>query len=264
MDLGLKNKNALVTGGSQGIGLAIAKALAEEGCNVAIGARGRERLEQAAADLRQFGVKAVAISTDFMTEAGCRNFVDSAVAALGGCDILVNNVGGAVPGAFATFSAEKWQEIVDINLMSYVYTTKFAVPHLKKSKAGRILNISGMSGRLVSPGAYSTTLTNAAIVGFTKLTANDLAPFNVLVNSLSPGTTNTESSGPRAERMATLRGTTVEQVRKSIAAMSLLNRLAEPEEMGWIAAFLVSEKNSYMTGTTVESGGGRDKVPGLS
>jgi 3-oxoacyl-[acyl-carrier protein] reductase len=264
MDLGLKNKNGLISGGSQGIGFAIAKALAKEGCNVAIGARGRERLEQAAADLSKLGVKAVPVSVDFMTEEGCRSFVDNAVTLLGGCDILVNNVGGTIPGNLATFTAEKWQEIIDINLMSYVYTTKFAVPHLKKSKAGRILNISGVSGRMLSPGAYSTTLTNSAVIGFTKLTANDLAPFNVLVNSLAPGTVNTESWGPRAERMATIRGTTVDQVRNALAGMSLLNRLAEPEEMGWIAAFLVSERNSYMTGTTVESGGGRDKVPGLS
>src|SRR5450759_5425340 len=91
MNLGLKNKNALITGGSQGIGFAIAKALAEEGCNVAIGARGRERLDQAAAQLSKLGVKAVPITADFITEEGCRTFVDSAVAALGGCDILVNN-----------------------------------------------------------------------------------------------------------------------------------------------------------------------------
>ena len=183
MNLGLKNKNALITGGSQGIGFGIAKTLAEEGCNVAIGARGREGLERAAAELSKLGVKAVPISVDFMTEGGCRNFVDNAVAALGGCDILVNNVGGTIPGNLATFTAEKWQEIFDINLMSYVYTTKFAVPHLKKSKAGRILNISGVSGRMLSPGAYSTTLTNSAVIGFTKLTANDLAPFNVLARS---------------------------------------------------------------------------------
>jgi len=264
MDLGLKGKNALLTGGSQGVGFAIARALAEEGCNVAIGARGRARLDQAVGSLSKLGIKAVPIAVDLTTEEGCRTFVDGAVADLGSCDILINNVGGTIPGNLQTFSGEKWQEIVDINLMSYVYTTKFAVPHLKKSKAGRILNISGVSGRLLSPGAYSTTLTNSAIIGFTKLLANDLAPFNVLVNSLAPGTVNTESWGPRAERVAALRGTTVDQVRKSMAGMSLLNRLAEPEEMGWIAAFLVSEKNSYMTGTTVESGGGRDKVPGLS
>jgi NAD(P)-dependent dehydrogenase (short-subunit alcohol dehydrogenase family) len=264
MDLGLKNKNALITGGSQGIGFAIAKALAEEGCNVAIGARGRERLDHAAGDLSELGVKAVPIAVDLTTEEGCRAFVDNAVAALGGCDILVNNVGGTIPGTLATFTAETWRDIIDCNLMSYVFTTKSAVPYLKKSKAGRILNISGVSGRMLSPGAYSTTLSNAAIIGFTKLVANDLAPYNVLVNSLAPGTVNTESWGPRAERMANMRGTTVDQVLKTLAGMSLLNRLAEPEEMGWMAAFLVSEKNSYMTGTTVESGGGRDKVPGMS
>jgi NAD(P)-dependent dehydrogenase (short-subunit alcohol dehydrogenase family) len=264
MDLGLKNKNALITGGSQGIGFAIAKALAEEGCNVAIGARGRERLARAAAELSKFGVKANPIAVDFTIEEGCRTFVENAVAALGGCDILVNNVGGTIPGTLASFTTEKWREIIDINLMSYVLTTKFSVPYLKKSKAGRILNISGVSGRMLSPGAYSTTLSNAAIIGFTKLVANDLAPFNVLVNSLAPGTVNTESWGPRAESIAKMRGTSADQVRKTLAGMSLLNRLAEPDEMGWMAAFLVSEKNSYMTGTTVESGGGRDKVPGLS
>lgn len=264
MDLGLKRKIALITGASQGIGFAIAKALAEEGCHVGLGARGRGRLDQAAAELAELGVRAVPIAVDLMTEEGCARFVSEAVTALGACDILVNNVGGTVPGTLATFSAENWREIIDSNLMSYVYTSKFAVPHLKKSTAGRVLNISGVSGRLLSPGAYSTTLTNAAIIGFNKLLAHDLAPFNILVNSLVPGTTNTESWGPRAERVAKMRNTTVEQVRAALAGMSLLNRLAEPAEIGAIAAFLVSERNSYMTGTTVESGGGRDKVPGMS
>lgn len=113
MDLGLKNKNALITGGSQGIGFAIAKALAEEGCNVAIGARGRERIDQAATELSKLGVKAVPIAVDFTTEEGCRAFVENAVAALGGCDILVNNVGGTIPGTLGTFTVEKWGEIID-------------------------------------------------------------------------------------------------------------------------------------------------------
>src|ERR1017187_9464467 len=181
MDLGLKNKNALITGGSQGIGFAIAKALAEEGCNVAIGARGRERLDHAAGDLSELGVKAVPIAVDLTTEEGCRAFVDNAVAALGGCDILVNNVGGTIPGTLATFTAETWRDIIDCNLMSYVFTTKSVVPYLKKSKAGRILNISGVSGRMLSPGAYSTTLSNAAIIGFTKLVNPIIAAFDNVV-----------------------------------------------------------------------------------
>jgi len=259
MDLGLKNKNALITGGSQGIGLAIAKALAAEGCNVAIGARGRERLDQAAVELSKFGVKAVPIVVDFMTEAGCRTFVDSAVKALGGCDILVNNVGGMVPGTLDSLTQEQWKEAIDRNLMSYIHTTKFAIPHLKKSKAGRILNISGYSGTQLLPGALSTTLPNAAIIGFNKLMANDLGQFGILVNNLCPGQINTESWGARLELMAKVRNSTPDQVKKSFSANTMLGRWGEPEEMGAIAAFLVSEKNSYMTGTTVESCGGITK-----
>jgi 3-oxoacyl-[acyl-carrier protein] reductase len=259
MDLGLQGKRALITGGSQGIGFAIAKALAEEGCNVAIGARGRERLDQAAAQLRKFGVKAVPIAADFRTEEGCHSFVDGAVAALGGCDILVNNVGGMDPGTLESLTPKQWREAIDRNLMSYIYTTKFAAPHLKKAKAGRILNISGISGTMLVPGSLSTTLPNAAIIGFSKQMANDFAPFNILVNNLCPGVIDVESSWPRSERLAKALGITVDQVRKAAAGMSMLNRYGRPEEMGWIAAFLVSEKNSYMTGTTVESCGGATK-----
>jgi len=259
MDLGLDGRNALVTGGSQGLGFAIAKALAEEGCNVAIGARGEERLKRAADELRAPGVKVVAIPVDFMSEEGCRSFVDRAVAALGGCDILVNNVGGMAPGTLDSFTAEQWKETIDRNLMSYIHTTKFAIPHLKKSPAGRILNVSGISGTMLFPGALSTTLPNAAIIGFSKLMANDLAPFNILVNNICPGIIDVESWGPRAERMAKARGKTVEEVRGSLAGMAMLNRLGRPEEVGWLAAFLVSAKNSYMTGTTVECCGGATK-----
>lgn len=259
MDLGLANKNALVTGGSQGLGYAIARALAEEGCNVAIGARGAERLKQAADDLRALGVKVAAIQVDFQSEDGCRSFVDQAVAALGGCDILVNNVGGMVPGTLDSLTPEQWKEAIDRNLMSYIHTTKFTIPYLKKSQAGRILNVSGISGTMLFPGALSTTLPNTAIIGFSKLMANDLAPFNILVNNICPGTIDVESWGPRAERMAKARGKTAEEVRGTLAGMAMLNRLGRPEEVGSLAAFLVSAKNSYMTGTTVECCGGATK-----
>jgi len=259
MDLGLKGKNALVTGATQGLGFAIAKALAEEGCNVAIGARGKEKLEEAAAALAKFGGKIVPISVDFMSEDGCRDFVDQAVAALGGCDILVNNVGGMKPGTLASLTTEDWNETLNRNLMSYVYTTKFAIPHLKNSKAGRILNITGISGVMLLPGSLTTTLPNAAIIGFNKLMANDLAPNNILVNNLCPGVIDVEAWPERAERMAKARGVSVEDVNKSMAGIAMLNRLGRPEEIGWISAFLVSEKNSFMTGTTVECCGGATK-----
>ena len=256
MDLGLQDKKAAVTGSSQGIGFAIARALAAEGCSVAICARGEERLESARRDLEARGVKAVAVVADLGTEAGCKAFIEQAVAGLGGLDILVNNVGGMIPGTLESLRTEDWERVLGVNLMAAVYTTKYAVPHLRKGRAARVLNVSGVSGTQLMPGALTTTLPNAAIIGFSKIVAGELGSAGITVNNICPGLTNTESWGPRAEAMAKVRGVTAEQVRASIAAQTLLGRWAEPEEIGNAAAFLVSEKNSYMTGTTVEVCGG--------
>lgn len=256
MDLGLKGKNAAITGASQGIGFAIAAALAEEGCNVAISARGQERLDAAAKRLEANGVNVVAIATDLSTEGGCRTFAAGAADGLGGIDILVNNVGGMIPGTLESLTAEDWERVLNVNLMAAVYTTKFAVAHLKKSEAGRILNVSGVSGTQLLPGALTTTIPNAGIIGFSKVMAGELGPAGITVNNICPGLTNTENWGPRAEAMAKVRGVTADDVRAGIAAQTLLGRWAEPEEIGHVAAFLVSTKNAYMTGTTVEVCGG--------
>jgi 3-oxoacyl-[acyl-carrier protein] reductase len=140
--------------------------------------------------------------------------------------------------------------------MAAVYTTKYALPHIKKSKAGRILNVSGVTGKQLVAGALTTTLSNAGIIGFSKVMAGELGALGITVNNICPGFTKVESWGPRAEAMAKVRGTTAEQVRAGIANQTLLGRWAEPEEIANVAAFLVSARNSYMTGTTVEVCGG--------
>jgi 3-oxoacyl-[acyl-carrier protein] reductase len=256
MDLGLKGKNAAISGSSQGIGYAIATALAKEGCNVALSARGAQGLDAAVKEMQALGVKAVGIVTDFATEEGCSKFVAEAASQLGGIDILVNNVGGMIPGTLEGLSEEQWDKALSVNLMSFVYTTKHALPYLRKAKGARILNVSGVTGRQLLPGALTTTLPNTAIIGFSKLMAGDLGAAGITVNNICPGFTNVKSWGPRAEAMAKVRGTTADQVRAGIAAQTLLGRWAEPEEIGNVAAFLVSAKNSYMTGTTVEVCGG--------
>jgi 3-oxoacyl-[acyl-carrier protein] reductase len=256
MDLGLRGKKAAITGSSQGIGYAIAAALAAEGCNVALSARGKERLEAAAQELARRGVTAVGIVADLSTEQGCKDFVEQAAGALGGLDILVNNVGGMIPGTLESLTADMWARALNVNLMAAVYATKYAVPFLKKSSAGRILNVSGVTGKQLMVGALTTTIPNAGIIAFSKLMAGELGPSGITVNNICPGFTNVESWGPRAEAMAKVRGITPEQVRAGIANQTLLGRWAEPEEIGNVAAFLVSERNSYMTGTTVEVCGG--------
>lgn len=259
MELGLKGKNAAISGSSQGVGYAIALALAEEGCNVALSARGQERLDKAVKDMEAKGVKAVGILCDLSTSEGCKKFIDGAVAGLGGLDILVNNVGGMIPGTLAGLTDEQWSTVLNTNLMPYVWTTKYAVDHLKKSKAGRILNVSGVTGKQVMPGTFTTTIPNTAIIGFNKLMAAELGSSNILVNSICPGFTSTESWIPRAEAMAKVRGVSADDVRAGIAAQNMLGRWAEPAEIGRVAAFMVSEANSHMTGTTVEVDGGYTK-----
>jgi 3-oxoacyl-[acyl-carrier protein] reductase len=256
MDLGLKNRNAAVTGSSQGIGFAIAEALAREGANVAISARGKERLETAREQLAAHGTRIVAIETDLSSEAGCKQFADQAAEALGGIDILVNNVGGMIPGTLESLTEGDWERVLNVNLMAAVYTTKHVLPYLKQGKNAKILNVSGVSGKQLLPGSLTTTIPNAGIIGFSKVMAGELGARGITVNNICPGLTNTESWGPRAEAMAKIRGVTADDVRKGIAAQTLLGRWAEPDEIGSVAAFLVSDKNSYMTGTTVEVCGG--------
>jgi 3-oxoacyl-[acyl-carrier protein] reductase len=256
MDLGLKGKNAAITGSSQGIGYAIATALAKEGCNVALSARGAERLNRAADEMRAHGVKAVGIVADLSSERGCKEFVEKAAAELGGLDILVNNVGGMIPGTLESLDAETWAKVLNVNLMAAVYATKYAVPFIKKSRMGRILNVSGVTGKQLLLGALTTTIPNAGIIAFSKLMAGELGSQGITVNNICPGFTKVESWGPRADAMAKVRNITPDQVRAGIANQTLLGRWAEPEEIGNVAAFLVSDKNSYMTGTTVEVCGG--------
>jgi 3-oxoacyl-[acyl-carrier protein] reductase len=171
----------------------------------------------------------------------------------------VNNVGGMVPGTVDSITDEQWAQFLNTSLLSYVWATRYAIPHLKKAKGGRILNVSGFSGTQLLPGAITTTLANAGIIGFSKQMAAALAPDGITVNNICPGMTNTESWGPRAEAMAKVRNTTAEDVRKGFAAQTMLGRWAEPHEIGAVAAFLVSAPNSYMTGTTVEVCGGITK-----
>jgi 3-oxoacyl-[acyl-carrier protein] reductase len=256
MDLGLKGRNAAITGSSQGIGYAIAAALAKEGCNVALSGRNAQALDAAVKEMQALGVKAVGVVCDFSSEEGCSKFVAEAASQLGGMDILVNNVGGLIPGTLEGLSAEVWEKILNLKLMAAVHTTKHALPYLKKAKGARVLNVSGVTGTQLLPGSWTTTLTNTAIIGFSKLVAAEVGAAGITVNNICPGFTNVKSWTPRAEAMAKARGTTADQVRAGIAGQTLLGRWADPEEIGNVAAFLVSSKNSYMTGTTVEVCGG--------
>src|SRR5260221_2400856 len=207
MDLGLKGRNAAISGSRQGIGYAIATALAKEGCNVALSARGAEGLAAAVKDMQALGVKAVGIVSDFSTEEGCRKFAAEAAAQLGGLDILVNNVGGLIPGTLDGLTAEQWEKILNLKLMAAVHTTKHALPLLKKARGARILNVSGVTGKQLLAGAWSTALTNSAIIAFSKLTAAEVGAAGITGHHNFPGVTNPQFWGARAGAMGETRKT---------------------------------------------------------
>jgi len=248
----LDGRRALVTGAGRGIGLAAAAALSEAGATVTLSARTTSEIEEVAAAIVADGGRANAITLDVTDIDVARSTITNT----GPYDILVNNVGGMIPGTVDNMTEELWNTVLNTNLMSYVHTTKYAVPHLKKSSEGRILNVSGVTGKQLLPGALTTTIPNTAIIGFTKIMAAELGGDGITVNNICPGFTNTESWGPRAEKMAEVRGITSDQMRDGVSAQTLLGRWAEPKEIGDAAAFIVSAKNSYMTGTTVEVCGG--------
>ena len=257
MELRMDGRVALITGGSDGLGRAMAHAFSASGASVAIAARGQEKLNSACDAISQAtGHRIEAYVADVSDAGQIAALYDKVTADLGQVDILVNNVGGMIPGTVDSMTEELWNTVLNTNLMSYVHTTKYAVPHLKKSSEGRILNVSGVTGKQLLPGALTTTIPNTAIIGFTKIMAAELGGDGITVNNICPGFTNTESWGPRAEKMAEVRGITSDQMRDGVSAQTLLGRWAEPKEIGDAAAFIVSAKNSYMTGTTVEVCGG--------
>ena len=159
---------------------------------------------------------------------------------MGGIQILVNNVGGMIPGTLDNMGEDVWGTAINLNLMAAVYTTKHAIPHLKKNEHARILNVSGISGTQLLPGSLTTTIPNTALIGFNKLMAADLGASNITVNNICPGMTATDLWVPRAEAMAKIRDMTSDNLRDSISAQTMLGRLAEPREIGDVAAFLVS------------------------
>ena len=184
MDLGLKDKAALITGGSRGIGRAIALALAAEGCRVAITARGAEQLEATVLELEALGVAALGISADMTSEADIQRAVQQTADRFGSIQVLVNNVGGSRGGRTPT--DEDWQASLDINLFSTIRTTRHVLPLMEQGGYGRIINIASIYGR-ESGGGPAYNAGKASVISYSKSLALQVAPQGITVNSLSPG-----------------------------------------------------------------------------
>lgn len=258
MELGLTGRKALVTGGSKGLGRAIALELAREGVDVAICARHADEVERTADELRALGGKVHAQVADVTDPAQVDDFVDGAAQALGGIDVLVNNAGRAHPGSFETLSDDDWQADVDVKLFSMIRCSRAALPHLRRRGGGRIINIGAVYAKYPDPTFFATTVVRASCQNLSKALAIQLAPDNVLVNIVNIGFVVT----PQWQNIHARRAPDVpqEQFFHDLAAAEVpLGRFGHDDEVSGIVAFLASDRASYITGASIDVAGGMGK-----
>jgi NAD(P)-dependent dehydrogenase (short-subunit alcohol dehydrogenase family) len=259
MDLELTGKRALITGGSRGIGLAIARQLTLEGARVAIAARDPAALEAAAKALSaETGVEVLTLKVDTGDDASVKALIAGAVAGLGGLDILVNAAakpgGQAPPPKLAEITDEVFFSDVNVKVMGYLRCAREAAPHMIAAGWGRIINISGLAAR--QTGSTVGSIRNVAVAALTKALADELGSQGVNVTVIHPGLTRTEKTAPLVQARADAAGTSPAEVEKRMAGSIVIGRIVDAAEIGYIAAFLASPKSVAITGDAIAAGGG--------
>jgi 3-oxoacyl-[acyl-carrier protein] reductase len=260
MDLGLDRRGCLVTGGTAGIGLAVARELALAGARVAVVGRDGERAAAVAAELDQLGAAdALGIAADLAAATGGQDAVAAAVARFDRLDVLVNNVGAARTSNWWELEDSEWVSSFELNLLSYVRCARAALPHLRASDQARIVNVASTSGKRPSAGMPDYSVTKAAVLSFSRLLADVHASEGILVNAVCPGPTLTPAwlaPGGLADQNAARSGKGRDDVLAATGAGRPLGRLAEPEEIAGVIAFLCSARSSFVTGAAWSADGG--------
>ena len=254
MELNLKDKIALVTGGSRGIGRSIALGLGREGCQVGICARGQEGVERALAELRALGVNAYGLAADVARAGETERFVQAAAEALGGVDILVNNVGGSAGGGLADSTAEDWQRTFDLNLFHAVRATRAALPHLRRRGGGSVIIISSISGWKPAPSRAQYGSAKAAEMFLAGALALELGPDRIRVNTVCPGSIMFPGGGWEQFKENNPEAFHAFQSREFPAG-----RLGSPEEVADVVVFLASERASWINGASVPVDGAQGR-----
>ncbi len=258
MDLGLKNRVALVAASSQGIGLATAQAFAAEGCRVAMCARNAQTLEAAAYKIRDHA-DVLSEAFDVTDPAAVAQFVAAVAKKFGSVDICVTNAGGPPAKGFLAATLEDWDKAIAANFLSTVYFAREVIPHMQKKRWGRIITITSITTKQPVSDLVLSNAVRAAVVGLVKSLANEFGKDGILVNNVGPGFTATDRLKELAKARAASSGKKEQEFFDAWAADAPLKRLGEPREVAETIVWLASERASYITGQTVLADGGMYK-----
>lgn len=256
MDLGLRGKVALVAASSTGLGRAAAEELAAEGADLVICARSEGPLAEAKASLEATGSRVVAVAANLTDPDDVVKVVEAGMEAFGRIDILITNTGGPPSGPFETHGPEVWDEAVRQNLMSVVNLTRAVLPGMKERGWGRILNVTSIAVKQPVDGLMLSNSIRAAVTGFARTLANEVAPFGITVNSVMPGFTGTDRLGELAEKQAAREGLTPEDIYARWNTQIPMGRIGDPKEFAALMTFLASERASYITAASIPVDGG--------
>jgi 3-oxoacyl-[acyl-carrier protein] reductase len=264
LDLGLKNKVAIVTGGSSGIGKAASIAMAKEGAIVVICARNSRRLLSAASEIEaNTRMQVTSVQADVTKPSDIKNLFSTTLSKYGRIDILVNNAGVSSTGNFEKVNDSKWQDDLDLKLMAAIRCARIAIPHMKTNGGGRIVNVTSHHGK--TPGAKSmpTSVSRAAGIALTKALSKEYAPDDILINTVCVGIVKAgQYEGGTRQLEAEERGLNLNEMYEEMASANEipLGRIGETHEAGDVIAFLCSERASYITGTSINVDGGSAAV----
>jgi 3-oxoacyl-[acyl-carrier protein] reductase len=255
MDLNLTNKVAIVLAASKGLGRAIATTLSAEGAKVIIGSRDANELNKTAVEIQKLtGNEVVAIQVDVSNSGSIEDFIKKAGSTFGSIDILINSAGGPPFDKFENFDDAAWQYAFELNLLSVARTSRLALPYLKATGSGRIINIISGSVKSVLANSVLSTSMRMGIVGLAKLMADEFGAYNITVNNVAPGLILTDRI-----KHTIPKDVDFDQALKERAKNIPLGRIGKPEELAALVAFLASDQAAYISGTTIQVDGGASR-----
>ena len=262
MDLELKGKTAIVTGGSRGIGKAIAREFGREGVDVALVSRGREALEETADELgRETGAKYVVVTADTSDDGSVRDMVQEAARELGHLDILVNGaakVGGGPAPRLGEITEEAFWDDMNTKVLGYLRCAREVAPYMASRGWGRIINLSGMAAR--QSGTIIGSMRNVSVAALTKNLADELGPLGINVSVVHPGLTRTERTAGMVEAQMQSQGISAAEAEKNMASNISIGRMVDAEEIAYVVTFLASPKSVAITGDAIATSGGNGRA----